>query len=473
MLAAARLAFRDENRAALATTFMLFLFFTYGHLFDHGWEKEWFKSSAELHRAVSLGYAVPLVLVLLFLRFTKFGMQGLAWLLGVFASVMLALSCVRVGVAIAQAGGVHLEPVTKAERPAPMITEEREDLPDIYFIVLDGYAREDVLKSIYHYDNAPFLDALAARGFFVAGQSRSNYMITHFSLAATLAMDYLPKFKGKSKRPYYRRVQDNPAARFLQGKGYRYVHFTTAWGGTEESPIADDVVRLVPALLQNEFMTVVLATTAARAIEPGVAALDLHMMEKVQEVPRVPGPTFAFLHLVLPHNPYVFNRDGTVRADIPMSFQLTEKTGAWAAKEQYIDQLVYLNSRVLEIIDTLVRDSPNPPVIILQSDHGSGVRYKRGTNWEKGFYDERTATLNAWYAPKAVVDRLSDDMHSVNTFRVLFATLFGEDLPDLPRRVYSTWFSKPYEAKEVTALIDEIDGRVPATGEIAEGSKQP
>ena len=47
--------------------------------------------------------------------------------------------------------------------------------PDIYYIILDGYARSDILQEIYNYDNSDFIDALKSRGFYVAEDSRSNY----------------------------------------------------------------------------------------------------------------------------------------------------------------------------------------------------------------------------------------------------------------------------------------------------------
>ncbi len=39
-------------------------------------------------------------------------------------------------------------------------------LTDIYFIVLDGYGRSDVLKEFYEYDNSDFLRGLKEKGFY-------------------------------------------------------------------------------------------------------------------------------------------------------------------------------------------------------------------------------------------------------------------------------------------------------------------
>jgi hypothetical protein len=47
--------------------------------------------------------------------------------------------------------------------------------PDIYYVILDGYARADILDELYGYDNSRFLDYLERHGFFVAETSHSNY----------------------------------------------------------------------------------------------------------------------------------------------------------------------------------------------------------------------------------------------------------------------------------------------------------
>jgi hypothetical protein len=56
--------------------------------------------------------------------------------------------------------------------------------PDIYYLILDGYTGENVLKTMYSFDNSGFYDALRQRGFFVASRARCNYPTTFLSLAS-------------------------------------------------------------------------------------------------------------------------------------------------------------------------------------------------------------------------------------------------------------------------------------------------
>jgi hypothetical protein len=50
--------------------------------------------------------------------------------------------------------------------------------PDIYYIIVDGYARADVLREYYEFDNSEFLNGLEKRGFTVNDSSRANYYWT-------------------------------------------------------------------------------------------------------------------------------------------------------------------------------------------------------------------------------------------------------------------------------------------------------
>src|SRR5215211_3533742 len=64
---------------------------------------------------------------------------------------------------------------------------------DIYYIILDGYGRADMLQTIHGFDNSKFVNALEERDFVVASRSQSNYPRTIVSLSSSLNMQYLDK----------------------------------------------------------------------------------------------------------------------------------------------------------------------------------------------------------------------------------------------------------------------------------------
>ena len=83
-----------------------------------------------------------------------------------------------------------------ARRPA---TAHR---PDIYYIILDGYARHDVMQSHFGLDNTAFLEHLERQGFYVARRSTANYCQTPLCLSSSLNATYLDDLvKGLGERP--------------------------------------------------------------------------------------------------------------------------------------------------------------------------------------------------------------------------------------------------------------------------------
>jgi hypothetical protein len=68
----------------------------------------------------------------------------------------------------------------------PLAGKQLSDRPDIYYFILDGYGREDVLKEDFDFDNAEFLSALRDRGFEVADQATANYPATIISVSSAV-----------------------------------------------------------------------------------------------------------------------------------------------------------------------------------------------------------------------------------------------------------------------------------------------
>lgn len=457
---AARVALGDPARAALATSLVASVFYGYGRVFDALWSLGVFTRSRDLQSVLTIASVAVLALGFALIRRQRGDPDGLSLALSLGGALLIAMNAPSIVGAILETDS-PVPPQDGGARPPPLL-DERADRPDIYFIVLDGYARADVLQELYGFDNTPFLAALRDRGFWLGERTRSTYLMTHLSLASTLSMRYLDSdlqtlsARSNSRRAAYGLVRANAVARALQGHGYRYVHFNTNYHGTEHSDFADISYSLTSPALSTEFMSVLLRTTALRPLEHNVAESYLYMLDTVQTVPELTGPTFTFLHLLMPHNPYVFNKDGSVRADIPMTLQFDERTGGWFGKDEYIGQLQYLNTRILEVVDALVARSKVPPIILLESDHGSATRAVTGMSRKDkiAFWKERSANFSAWYAPDTIRVKLTDDLFAVNTFRIVLSTLFGDDLPPLKGRVMASWYNRPNSFKDVTDLVD-------------------
>ena len=125
--------------------------------------------------------------------------------------------------------------------PELHIKQPVETLPDIYYIVLDGYARNDTLAEYYGLDNSGFTDSLQQQGFYVADRSYSNYPVTRWSLTSSLNMRYIHKEdqRGNETSYLFSLLRNNEVGRILKAQGYQYVHFNTHWPGTYRCDLAD------------------------------------------------------------------------------------------------------------------------------------------------------------------------------------------------------------------------------------------
>ena len=138
------------------------------------------------------------------------------------------------------------------------------------------------------------------------------------------------------------------------------------------------------------------------------------------------------------------------------SFAQTAMGERWNYVEKYRAQVEFVTFRIQETIDSILANSIEPPVIILQSDHGSGSRYNKEDLGRTDLW-ERMSILNAYFFPGGGETGLYRSITPVNTFRVAFNKYFGTELAVLKDRCYFERWSRPYEFFEVTNTLDMID----------------
>jgi hypothetical protein len=351
-----------------------------------------------------------------------------------------------------------------------------EPPPDIYYIILDGYGRHDRLQEIYNYDNRPFLEELRQRGFFVAERSTSNYPGTIQSLSSSLNMNYLHRQFGGSA---HLNIQNNRVAALLRAYGYKFVVLPSGYPSTNAKRQADVTID-VGTKLRTELAALLYEWSFAHHIthrsrgqrlvqgnrEGGTDAFagvknshDLagtrrwarHVTDSIDatgKLAAMPGPKFVFAHVICPHPPYVFLRDGSLNQESSMGdFSDLDAHSSWFGSKniwqspQMVDQIIHLNKLVLEMIDNLRQNSSVPPVIIVHADHGtfaSGQPHLRPTPTER-LVQERMAILFACHAPKRTLAALYHHISPVNLFRILFNTLFEAQYRLIPDRCFWTF----------------------------------
>lgn len=422
-----------------------------------------------------------LIWVNLFLCFSFLVLKSrsrLQWLtnfLNVFSLVILAFLTLNLLSQVAgdQRKAVEFESSWKqrlgGEETLDTNLSSNPELPDIYYIILDGYGRQDILKELYGYDNSDFTDSLEAKGFYVADQSKTNYSQTIYSLSSSLNYQYLdelPQKLGETNQSLLAvrsMASDNRLFRQLQGAGYLIRSIPTGFLLTDH--LEADQTSL-PAQRLNAFQNQLVGATPIPVLL-NLSGLpdqyDLHRrrllfaFDELARRPQVEQPVFTFTHILAPHPPFVLDAQGNP-IDHSGLFILKDGSQFVGSRQEYLqgyrDQATYISLLAGETIDEILSSSERPVIIILQGDHGPGLRFV-WDSWKQTYLPERMSILNAYYFPDQDYSRLYPGITPVNTFRVILSQYFDQDLPLLEDRNYFTSLYKPYQFTDVTTSVTD------------------
>lgn len=465
-----RVVLRDGERAGLIVSLFLLLFFSYGICYL---EARVFAAQLQGRYTIGTAGQVLLVWAILFVLGTysflktRRDLRNLTSVANFVAGCLVVISLINIGAYEFRTASAWLADRGMASAETrPVDLEELGTLPDIYYIILDGYARADVLEEIYHYDNSELLDYLTAKGFYVARQSRSNYSQTFLSLGSSLNLTYLDglvdriglEYRGTG--PVVDMIRSSRVFDALDRYGYKIVAFASGYGDTE---IRNADTYLAARWYPDEFQTALINMTPI----PNVAGAlyDMHdwhrerilyTFDHLASVSRSEGPTFVFAHIIAPHPPFVFGQRGE---EIDPEHQFTLNDGShligrrgYTSDEyvgKYREQLIFINGRVKAAVDAILSRSSRPTVVILQGDHGPGSMLAWDDPDNTNF-KERFSILNAYYLPGGGDMYLYDEITPVNTFRVVFNHYFGTDYELLEDESYFSTATRPYAFINVT-----------------------
>jgi len=349
----------------------------------------------------------------------------------------------------------------------PLSELSQNQLPDIYFIVLDSYPNAGTLDQVFGFDNSPFLEFLKNNGFFVAGQSRANYTLTNLSLASSLNMNYLPTFfddldaDDTDVSILRKAVKDNQVVLLAKRMGYRFAFLRSNWMITLSNPHADeqlsrlgypggDFGRLIlEPFFGAEFGNVFARSTILKSFVDSVSvALSIDLFaeknEKLKQISEMDDPTFTFAHFGPPHPPLIFDRDGNSR-NLRFSMRKTDDQDA------YLDQLVWVNKTIQETVAEMMRNDGGDSVIVIQGDHGTSFTDTHAVLHRGGVPDgallaERGGVLNAIHLPESCKPSgLYESITLVNTFRLIFDRCLGTNFGLLEDVFYWSSLDRLYD----------------------------
>jgi Sulfatase len=326
---------------------------------------------------------------------------------------------------------------------------ELSEKPDIYHIIFDSYTNSPALKQYWGYENDlyPFLQS---RGFFTVDSGYSNYASTPYSISSVFNLQYL-----KGAEPYLisnsenffigqRVFRQNAVYRFFERNNYDFSVFAQVQN--EKLMLSTGITGVVPPTTWirkqtlerihlnpwlwhkikklgktgNENPPEVLRSMQQFNNYNKQALNHLFIDCKNASLRKSEAtPLFSFTHILLPHDPYLYNENGALlKSPQPDNNNMS----------RYLGQLKYSNSLIKKITDCLLKDTIRKKIIIIQGDHG----YRHYTS---AVADAKFGALNAFYFYNKDYNGLRKNMSHVNTYRVIFNKFFGTSLPLLEDRI--------------------------------------
>lgn len=429
---------RSWEKAALAATLIISLFFSYGHVFNAMGE-------SVRHRTLIAGWGLIYVIGLLLLLRLK-DMHPVTRNLNLMSLILVALVTVQILSSTIQSA--FSTRAAKKPRQQISLTTHLDDR-DVYYILVDALGRQDVLAEDYNVDVSEFIAQLTDMGFYIPNCTQSNYDKTVTSLTSTLNMNYLDalglNYEDKSiiLAPTLR---DSLTRAQFENMGYEMFTFKSLYPWLDITDVAHhyDYFETESAsadLAALNFQYLFLRTTALRPLVDWLASKqdislppfwanwvpvgnslqsreyrqyqqNVYALEMLEKIPDLPGKKFVYAHLYITHQPFVFYPDGRFHPGLVQS------------EKAYADQVLFAEVRLLQVVRNILEKSKVPPVIIIQGDHS----YSEGI--------KRPRIFNAYYLPDGGHTNLYETITPVNTFRVVFNTYFGgqyELLPDISR----------------------------------------
>lgn len=305
--------------------------------------------------------------------------------------------------------------------------------PDIFYIVFDEYSSSEILQSEFGFHND--LDSfLREKKFRVVTHSRSNYNLTPFSIGSCFNLDYL--YRLDTQKDFYMReylpglptVYKSELVPILRREGYEIANLsifnisnhkpetvpfdlwqlTSLYGRHNMFEKIDyDIGWFIRSRLSLGYGT----GNYRQKRNDHLADTYKKLMQRIRESSA--APEFVYAHFMLPHAPYSFDTAGNVIP--PPRIPPTKKED----KQAYINQLIYTNSIIRKITDSIFVSRKEPFILILQGDHGYKQHDKAKDHLEFG-------NLNALYFYNQDYRLINDSTTNVNTFRIVLNTFFDQ-----------------------------------------------
>ncbi len=319
---------------------------------------------------------------------------------------------------------------------------EQKNKTDIYYIVLDEFAGFKSMREYWDYsDTDKFKEFLVSRNFVVYEDSKAGANSTLHQLFTRLNYQETPyELTQENMDIWFEGIADNRVMKFMKDQGYSTITFNEmSYAYTsaqkmqnvdysfdyEDVPAADLGVFFdnFGILVADNTMINVFSKYYKRSGSSQHSNMIFYTTRKIGDLREIPSPKFVYVHLIFPHLPYMFDQDGNVN--------LPE---VYTNYDYYLGNYKFAVKLAMEMVDNILSEySPTqPPVIILQSDHGFRNLKDKNTDVQPLPDYPREFGLNILYArlmPGYEASYSTQEQNPINTFPIIFNHLFHANIP--------------------------------------------
>ena len=419
---AGSLMLRSAVAAALLVTPLVFAVQTYGLLYE---------AVASVVQRGSTAHLITLSSVTLILAVTLalWAVAVVSWRrktrLAAFTRALnrtgLFLVCLNLALAV-EFSGPQPESPYSASSPTFGSRTLVGPRPDVYSLIVDQYASSSEMAAQYNGDAGELEQWLEARGFRIARQATSRFTATARSLDALLNMGPSrtdENLKDSSDVRWSRQIglEFTTSERFCGGIreskvmatfrsiGYRIVNIGSWFDCTRYNIHADENVNVYGWGLSEELSALAVQASIVRPLwagdNEGLRKGILRQFDVFGEQRTGTGPTLVFAHVISPHAPYVFDREGNQPAHLD-------------EKELYRGQHQFITSKIKEVVGRILSRPGPRPVILIQSDHGGKIHRDPQFGYR---------VFSAMHLPGDDDSEWRDDLRLEDTFKLVFKRL--------------------------------------------------
>lgn len=325
--------------------------------------------------------------------------------------------------------------------------------PDIFLIVLDGYANDSLLRVRYGVDHSAMRDTLTVLGFQPERPYSSNYVRTSASLSSMLNFEHVAPAENEPATTSQHAgvmnflIGENRTAKLLSKIGYD-IHWIPAplFGGRELPPDGITVHRdwrsETASLIFDSFL---LTTWTTRVFTPGVILGSSIFTSKIATARDSVfstlltliannKPDFAFAHIYSTHAPFAYSKTCQIE---PRSVSAMPFDSAYKISVRCLDR------ELIKFLRNAVSIAGQNTVLLVVGDHGPPCENVKDTVVAQLKMDRcAQAQFEAgsfFYLPPDSRGRFHYPMSSVNLIPALLNAIFETEIKKRPDDKYYSW----------------------------------